>query len=461
MQLRIQDNQRPGGKVISPGQMGCSQSDFISLRANLRKIAEVDLRNPAPGLLLFPQSFENFNDDRICWLSSDQDDRLIITTGNIMGFVGINGAELTISSRFAQEHDYFLHYMLQKVLAINVVHLDMAENTEDIQDFLPYLFPRYLKQALAKGLFKKYRYHEYNDPNVRGVIDVARHIRVNIPFAGRAAYRTREHSYDNDLTQLVRHTIEHLRTRSMWRPILHNDPDTRANVQAIEGCTPAYARRDRRRIVAANRKPVSHPYFTEYRLLQKLCLQILRHERVSFGGGKDQIHGLLFDGAWLWEEYIAKVFEEHRLGIQHKTTHDYLFKDDDDEYRHGIIPDFITYSSKSSTASFIGDTKYKFVDTRSNTAAREDYFQIITYMYRYECKTGYILFPLKEKNEKYISGKSRMIANKKADSQIIELGLPIPQKVKVGGFGEFSEEMRKHEGEFIRKVQEVQAEAQK
>jgi 5-methylcytosine-specific restriction endonuclease McrBC regulatory subunit McrC len=450
MQLRIQDNQRGNGQglVIS--------NPDASLRDDLRAIAEVDLsKEPPPGLLLFPQNFENFNDDRICWLSSDRDDSLTITTGNTLGFIGINSTELTISSRFAQQHDHFLHYMLQKVLSINVVNLDLAAASESIQDFLPYLFPAYLKKALAKGLFKKYRYNEYNDANVRGVIDVARHIRINIPFAGKVAYRTREYSHDNELTQLVRHTIEHLRTRPMWHAILYNDPDTRANVQAIEQYTPAYAQRDRRKVIAANRKPVNHPYFTEYRNLQKLCLQILRHEKISFSGEKDQIHGILFDGAWLWEEYIAKVFEEHRPTIQHKTTRDRLFKDDDDEYRHGIIPDFITYINKPFTASFIGDTKYKFVDTRSNTAAREDYFQVITYMYRYECRTGYILFPLKEKSETYISGNPRTVANTQANakdgkSQVIELGLPIPQDKT--NWNSFTAEIRKAEEKLIESI---------
>ena len=38
----------------------------------------------------------------------------------------------------------------------------------------------------------------------------------NIPFMGKIAYTTREHSYNNNLTQLVRHTIEYIKTHPLW-----------------------------------------------------------------------------------------------------------------------------------------------------------------------------------------------------------------------------------------------------
>lgn len=64
---------------------------------------------------------------------------------------------------------------------------------------------------MRKVIFKTYICNEYNDGNVRGAIDVARHIRKNTPFTGKIAYSQREYSYDNYLIELARHTIEHIK----------------------------------------------------------------------------------------------------------------------------------------------------------------------------------------------------------------------------------------------------------
>ena len=60
---------------------------------------------------------------------------------------------------------------------------------------------------MRKGLFKKYIRHNYNDGNVKGTIDVARHIEKNTPFTGNVAYSQWEFSFDNSLMELVRHAI--------------------------------------------------------------------------------------------------------------------------------------------------------------------------------------------------------------------------------------------------------------
>lgn len=37
---------------------------------------------------------------------------------------------------------------------------------------------------------------------------------------------------------------------------------------------------------------------------------ILRHQKHQIGKGSRQIYGILFDGAWLWEEYINSLIED-------------------------------------------------------------------------------------------------------------------------------------------------------
>ena len=420
---------------------------------NLQKIASVKINSLNNGnVLVYPPLWEKSKDkikDKPVFMLEERDAAIFLTTGNVMGFIGMGGTEIAITSRFAKDEkkDYFLHYMLQKVNGLNILNLDTSRGKDSILDFLMYLFPLFLSKAIKQGLYKEYKRIDYNNASIKGPINIPRHIRSNIPFQGKISYTAREYRFDNPVLQLIRHTIEYIKIHPLGKNILSSNEETRENVNTIIFHTQVYCKNDRQRITSLNRRPVTHPYFTEYRPLQRLCLQILKHEKLSFGNDTDKIHGILFDGAWLWENYIAKVFSKHIPDIQHKTYTDKLFQDG-----QGIIPDFITYQNKPYTASFIGDTKYKFIDNRGNDAAREDYFQVITYMYRYSCKTGYILFPLVENNEIYLNGKKRIINNSLSDgktSQIVELGLKIPQEEN---YKDFAQKMKKSEADFREKI---------
>ena len=161
---------------------------------------------------------------------------------------------------------------------------------------------------MRKGLFKQYVRYRYNDGNVKGTIDVARHIERNTPFTGSIAYSQREFSYDNALMELVRHTIEFIKRKPYGNNLLVTVKD---EVKLVVDATPGYELYDRHRIVEANRKnTVRHAYFREYLALQRLCLLILQHRKHQIGSGSRQIYGILFDGAWLWEEYVGSLIDD-------------------------------------------------------------------------------------------------------------------------------------------------------
>ena len=439
--MRTTDYNGKEGKAIKEL---LSENEVYDIK-DLDKIANIQLDkiklDDNHNLLIFPQNWNEYRDNihkKTIFSLSDKN----IKTHSIMGFVGRNKTQLTISSRFSKKdkHDYFLHYMLQKVFSINILKFDQTPNKENIWDFLLYLFPYYLKKAYLQGLYKAYKREEYNDANVKGTIDVKRHIRINIPFSGKIAYTTREHSHDNAVNQLIRHTIEHIKTHPFGSGILTSDSGTRDIVSKFCFVTQnSYNKNARQKIIAANLKPVSHPYFTEYKILQKICLRILQREKLTFGAENDKIYGLLFDGAWLWEEYIATILKEK--GIEHRTTiKDKLFVNSITQ-NQGIIPDFICPIKNTKNASFIGDAKYKHIDTKNN---REDYFQIITYMFRYSCPKGYIIFPFDKdiENSDFLRGRERDIDNE-SNYKVIELGIEIPQKVE--DFIDFQNQIRKNE----------------
>ena len=316
-QFRIKDNHQ--GLPLAEWRDESDRTFSDENRNDLQLIANTsveELVKSSPELLVFPHNL-NQNGDEIGKLHLIGLGKEKVTTGNLMGFIGVNGTQINICSRFSQDdgNDYFLHYMLCKVFRLNLFNLDYSISKDTIFDFLLYLFPHYLKKAMRQGLFKQYQQKRYNDANVRGVINVSRHIRENIPFRGTVSYDTREHSYDNSITQLIRHTIEYIRQKPLGRQILQNDADTISCASQIVLATPSYAQTNRQKVIHANVRPTIHPYFVDYTPLQRLCMQILRHETIKYGKEKDKVYGILFDGAWLWEEYLNTVL--HELGFHH------------------------------------------------------------------------------------------------------------------------------------------------
>lgn len=450
-----------GGKGVLLSEINGFRKDIDP--ENLRliakpKISEIHFEDKQ-NLLVFPPDFalikDKIGDESICSLT---DNETKLTTGNIMGFIGVNDTKLSIKSRFAKSdgEDYFLHYMLQKVFSLNLFDMKFGTNSESVFDFLLYLFPYYLRKAMRAGVYKEYITRRYNDANVRGVIDVARHISRNIPFAGKIAYRTREYSFDNSVTQLIRHTIEYIRTHPFGGNILNSDDETRACVSQIETATPSYERNSRRKVINQNIRPIRHPYFLDYVFLQRICLQILRHEQLKYGTEKDEIYGILFDGAWLWEEYLNTILQQRGfIHPENKIGKNgiYLFeKEDKTQWEDENIicthsrckryPDF--YRKKKDEngkildeSEMILDAKYKRLE--SGHIDRDDMHQIISYMHVEKAKSGGLIYPLQNENC-MITHIGRL---RNSGGEIFIYGFSVPQKC--GNYLAFNEEISKSE----------------
>jgi 5-methylcytosine-specific restriction endonuclease McrBC regulatory subunit McrC len=185
-------------------------------------------------------------------------------------------------------------------------------------------------------------------------------------------------------------------------------------------------------------KPVNHPYFTKYRELQKLCLQILRREKTTFGGKDNEIHGLLFDGSWLWEEYVNTLVSDKYWHPKNKEKiyKQYLFKNEKGEDEGKVYPDFIS-KAKDSSNRVIMDAKYK------RDISGGDYLQLLAYMYRFDSKCGLYIYPDesgKNTDKPYkllrgvnIEGEEKSCGERSGNENdpqiyIIKIGLGIPQK---------------------------------
>ena len=345
------------------------------------------------NIFIFPNDLKNSPDlekDQKIFETVNQK----IKTGNVIGFLGCGQERLTISSRFSDEsNDHFLHYLLHKVLHINLTSLDVALSREDkLYQLLMYLFPKYLQAALRKGLYKEYQRFSHNDSHVKGVIDVRNHLKKNLPFTGNIAYTTREFTYDNPLMQLVRHTIEYIKNqKSIGQGVLDNLSTSRENVAEIVRVTPSYKLADRAKIIRGNQsKPIRHAYFHEYRKLQELCLMILNREKHGFGYQEQKIHGILFDVAWLWEEYVHTLLPKDFIHPRNKDKTDGISVFSNRERK--VYPDFYQEELK-----IVLDAKYKKLELTEKGINREDLFQLISYSYILKAEKAGLVFPSKDK----------------------------------------------------------------
>ena len=361
------------------------KESFSQIKNLTGKIADKTLEQlEREGIFVFPEIIrdaEDITQDQMILQSVNDTYR----TSNVMGFLGCGDERLIIESRFCGEgEDFFFQYLMDKVLDCpNIVDSEVdADHSNQLFNLLLFLFPQYLTTAMRKGLFKQYIRRRYNDGNVKGTIDVARHIEQNTPFVGDVAYSQREFSYDNSLIELIRHTVEFIKRKPYGNKLLAKVKD---EVKLVIEATPGYEPYDRQKIIEKNKKnPVRHAYYREYLALQRLCLLILRHQKHQIGTGARQIYGILFDGAWLWEEYINLLIGDvfyHPMNKGGKGAQR-LF-----EGNIGLIyPDFI---SRSSEQRMIADAKYKPLDNIGN----RDYLQVLAYMFRFDAKTGYYFYP--------------------------------------------------------------------
>ena len=405
-----------------------------------KAITELCKENPELLVLSSPYK-DDVKDGR---LFSYHDKKL--TTNNLVGFLSVTNCDgetlpIQIHSRFDKfDNQYFLQYMLQKVFCPTILDLETNVDKENVSEmFLAMLFPAYLKNAFRQGVFKKYKWFHYNNANVRGTIDVKRHIKENPIFNGNIAYNTREFSFDNHILQLIRHTVEYLKNKQ-WlfdRSSVFNEIKI-----IIDSVTPSYNLRERRQIMDLNRLPLNHPFFTEYEPLRKLCMRILQHGGLSIKhSSKNSITGIVFDAAWLWEEYLNVLLKP--LEYNHPTN----------KNGQGGLSLFITGRGYICYPDFhkdgiVLDAKYKFLNKAGNELERNDIYQVISYMHILKCQIGGYLYPEDSHFKLYKFGDLNGYGG-----SLFRLGLVIPTNSET--YVHFANEIKKNEEVVLKELKDL------
>lgn len=459
------------------------QTDIENLRLIANHSLKTLCKERGSDLIVFPRNFEKLKDEdegKAIISMVEGKDSATITPSDMLGFIGVNNTYLSIGTRFSgsreggeDKGDYLLHYMLEKVFQIKILSLLHPSSEDGMLETMVHMFPGFLAKALRQGLLKRYTRFQRNDANIKGPIDVSRHIRTNMPFNGKIAYTHREHATDNAVTQLIRHTIEFIR-ESRDKFILTTDSQIRENVALIINTTPSYDIKKRHLIITANKKHNPHPYYTAYEPLVRLCIAILEHHKIRYHADKNNIFGILFSGSWLWEEYLYKsVFRE--LNFLHpdnrkKTDPIHVFygkikdnRNDEEVMEKNYAPrypDFLLAQDEekfreSQECQIVADAKYRHY---SYCGDRDNLHQIITYMYITKAKSGILIYPIgRDTDVNKIKELKEEIRQPKiingCGGKYFRIGFEIPEETE--SYQDFSEKMRMEEKRVIEELSNI------
>ena len=320
---------------------------------------------------------------------SSEDGQSKISTSNSMGVIRLQdeahggSLQIEIGSRFdTAEKQFFLAYLLSKVFGGSVVDT-VSLSTDSLWDMLlAFAFRRLFLEAGTLGSFRQYRTNAHNDMRLRGRIDVAGHLRHNIPFRGNVSYTTHDISFDNPTNHLIRHALA--KVSRQWGEMLTADSRLTRLRRELAEQTPTWESKGVMACVAKkeNRMPIRHPFFQPaYEPLRKICLAILRDEGAGIYQQHQEAEGVIFDGSWLWEEYLWTLLKP--LGFEHPENKE----------RTGVwkplnwikyYPDFFHREKR-----IVLDAKYK----RTSNDEKEDVKQLFAYMFVLDAIHGGLIKP--------------------------------------------------------------------
>jgi 5-methylcytosine-specific restriction endonuclease McrBC regulatory subunit McrC len=338
-----------------------------------------------------------------------------LDTGNLMGVLSLRKGDaalkIQVRSRFdTGEKQYFLNYLLSRVFEVNFAELVSSSDDALWDMLLAFVFLWRFSEAAAVGLYKQYHLFEYNDLNFRGRLDLDRHFKRNYPLCERIAYARRENTFDNPVNHLLRHAAAKIEKK--WPSMLLSNQNAHEQLLLLKQNTPSWNASDIQSSLSHKDtlSELRHPYFAEYyEPLRKVARMLLTDEGANVFETPEnrddiEISGVLFDGSWLWEEYLATVlcardFPDgpfiHADSNNSKTAIYSFRKTGSANYIGPLYPDFRRPLPQEQCCDTILDAKYK----RGDSVQSKDKHQILCYMFLTGAKSGGLIFPPPAKSD--------------------------------------------------------------
>jgi|GEM_PF-1426976 len=231
------------------------------------------------------------------------------------------------------------------------------------------LLTRKLDVARYKGIYRTYRQFESNDENLKGSIDVSRHIKLNAGLKnGRIASKYRENTANNFLNILLIKTYQYIKRKypELIEKKIDNNLELRGLINQLQNEVEG-GNISTSMIISRNMKPISHPYYHEYEDVRKICLKILRSEGVSiFETSNDNVSGFVYYLPDLWEncclDILKRTIKNQCDGIYSITDQETIPFISKRDGKYGFCesrPDFVIREYDSEKVCMILDAKAK------------------------------------------------------------------------------------------------------
>lgn len=232
--------------------------------------------------------------------------------------------EMQIVPRFdssgpeSEKNFFLLQVMLEAAISgIKFSNNEVFSTVENVFRFVYiYILKKQLLDSWHLGMYKAYQRFEKNDDKVKGSIDIARHIRLNLGLKnGKMAYSYRERTADNDFNHLLLHTYEMLKREfpELVEYAIESDFEMRSIISELRREAPSYRVTSVSTLLDRMVTPIAHPFYQPYEKLRKTCVDILGYLGVSvFGESTEEteVEGILFYVPDLWECFVADILRK-------------------------------------------------------------------------------------------------------------------------------------------------------
>lgn len=278
-----------------------------------------------------------------------------------------------------------------------------------LDQILAFIFTIQIARAYRKGIYRRYRTYEKNDSKVKGRIDVARQIRLNPIFNGKIAYSYREYTIDNDMNRMVltAYTMLQKKQPDVMRELEKKNEEVKEYIDQLKTCMHPASRQEVRKLVQKEKKKITHAIYSDWEDVRKTACLILRFMGITPSDDENaKINGVLINMNWVWEQYLVSILREKSLLseyiLEEQKTFRTFFEQDTGKSRRELRPDLVIYKKGDNQQQplLIIDAKYKNTwseiasgEEKSWENAREDCFQILSYMYLVKCNRAGIFCP--------------------------------------------------------------------
>ena len=376
---------------------------------------------------------------------------------------------LQILSRFDDDKPHFLSTMLLASQGDYLNDKMVPQNNEEIFDFLlVYMFVYQFKEAYKNGIYKTYQRYNENNYNLRGRIDIARHLQLNAGINnGKIAYTYKENTIDNALIHLILHTYELIKRKfpALIEKIIEKDFNFYSQIGYLRVEAKSFEQFSCGKIISKNLKTILHPLYHSYESLRKICLAILRHEGISvYDGSGDNTNGMLFYVPDLWEDYLAsevlKDGEKWSVSAQKQMKIIGKEKNGKSFFSKDTYPDFVFYDKGSENNPFmILDAKFRRVwgEKGVNGDILGDYDKCIRDMNTLAANATGVVFPVGGDEGTKVENKSKMvysISEHNKEDRFYTFPIHVPRTRDYETYDEWKNDFKKNIDGVIKEMEE-------